>query len=380
MSRALRLTITQRLCLVFAIFLLASMGVAACLLVWLRDVSTTHPAQSPDPDALTVALWTLACMVLASLVAGTLMLAWIVRPLDRRTGAVRRGDAKRPELPLSVIDAFRRVHVSDRSSDAETAFEQMRVRVSDRWRELAQRERERHRFATRVARELHAPLTSLNGYLNTLASDRDDGLHEAERRRYLGIALDQSRKVGALAHALFELERIDQGFTLPDAHAVDLDALVCDVCTHFEFAAETRNITLSTRRPPSLRPVRADAVMIERILIHLLDNAIRHTPYDGVIEVDVEPIGERVAVTVSDSGPGMTREHIDTLYESAFAIAPSGRDVHHPAQSGLGLLVVHRLLALHHSRLRLIDRPGKGTVLRFELPCFGADAQKKTAT
>ncbi len=380
MNRAFRLTVAQRLCVVFAIFLLANMGVAACLLVWLRDMTTARAAPPPDPDALTVALWTLACTAVASIAAGLLAITWMLRPRHRPSAPIRRTETTRPVLPESVVTAFRRSRALDRTSDVEVAFEHMRVRVGQRWRELAHRERERHRFATQVARELRAPLMSLNGYLNTLAEHSHERIGDNERRRYLGVALDQSRKVGALAHALFELERIDQGFTLLDARAVDLDALVREVFGSLELAAEARNISLHAHIAPSLHPVRADGVMIERVLTHLLDNAIRYTPYDGVIEVDLEPIGERIAVTVSDSGPGMTREQIDTLYDPAFALVPSVNGGREPVDAGLGLLVVHRLLALHHSRLRLIDRPGKGTVLRFELSCVSDDAQKKTAT
>jgi len=113
---------------------------------------------------------------------------------------------------------------------------------------------------------------------------------------------------------------------------------------------------------PRLPNVCADLGMIERVLTNLLDNAIRHTPAEGAIDVDLAYQDGKVSVTVSDTGPGIAPEQRAGLFERPFN--PSGPH----RGGGLGLLIVQRMLQLHHSQIRLVDRAGAGTTFRFELP------------
>ncbi|CAM2152010.1 protein of unknown function [Pararobbsia alpina] len=387
MKLSLRLSFVQRLYAVLAVLLLAGTGVSVCLLVWVHDASRIRVTPTVGDDALDIAIWTLACVASVSLVVALVAIEWITRPLERLYSAMRNGvtfdnEGERERLTSNTVaratrPAFGRARTREARLAAvrenESAFDAMGVRMSNRWRGFSRNTRDRHVFAARLARDLHTPLASLNVYLDTITSKRET-LGDNERRRYLGVALDQSRRVGALAHALFELERLEHGLMLPDSRTLDLGVLVREVLQTFELAAEVRNITLCAVIAPGVRPVRADIAMVERILVHLVDNAIRHTPFDGVIEIALDAAGDNVAVTISDTGPGISQDRIDALCRT------SSQDSiidHEP--SGVGLLVVHRMLALHHSRMRLIERPGKGAVLRFELACAPEDAQKKTA-
>ncbi|HTJ93728.1 MAG TPA: HAMP domain-containing sensor histidine kinase [Pararobbsia sp.] len=390
MKLSLALSFAQRLYVAFALLLIANAGVAACLLVWVHDTSLSRGLPATDRDVLDVALWTLASVLGASLAATLAAIAWLTRPPSRLTVAIRHAAAASAPGPASTAvpanmtgEAVRvraataafssRALNEARHVDLETAFDEMNERIAHRWHALSQQTRHRHALAMRLARDLRTPAESLTLYLDAIA-DKHDAIGDNDRRRHLGVALDQSRKVGALAHALFEVERLEHGLLLPEIRALDLPALVHESFMSFELAAEARNITLCATISPGLRPVNADAAMIERVLTHLLDNAVRHTPYDGVIEVTLETADECVAVTLSDTGPGIAREKIEAVCRVAAHGVP--REF---VPAGLGLLVVHRLLALHHSQLRLIECAGKGAVLRFDLPCVPDPVQRKTA-
>jgi signal transduction histidine kinase len=138
--------------------------------------------------------------------------------------------------------------------------------------------------------------------------------------------------------------------------------LVQDVFQKFELPAEARHIQLHAGIPPRLPNACADLGMIERVLTNLLDNAIRHTPADGVIDVDLAHKDGRVSVTVSDTGPGIPAELREGLFERPF----SSGGAH--LGGGLGLLIVQRMLQLHHSQIRLLERAGPGTTFSFDLP------------
>jgi signal transduction histidine kinase len=190
-------------------------------------------------------------------------------------------------------------------------------------------------------------------------------LSEEERRRYLEIALGQSRKVGRLAQELFELARLEYGVVKPEKENFALADLVQDVFQKFELAAEARHQQLKPDIAPGLPVVSADLGMIERVLTNLLDNAIRHTPAGGQIEVQLRPANAGVAVQVSDTGPGIPGELQKGLFMRP--VFMSGARSDGSSSGGLGLVIVQRILQLHGSDIRLVQQPDKGAVFRFQL-------------
>lgn len=312
---------------------------------------------------LRTTLWSMALVALLGLVAGLLAFGWITRPLRRLTDAMRRFNAADPADPANAppLPSPSSAHRRDEIAVLETAFGQMANRIGEQWRTLARQDQDRRELVANISHDLRTPLASLHGYLETL-SLKADTLSEIERRRYLGIALDQSRKVGNLAQSLFELARLEHGVVQPVLEDFSLADLVQDVFEKFELAAEARCVRLSVVLPPDLPAVTADLGMIERVLTNLLDNAIRHTPTGGTIEVALERRGDDVAVTVSDTGPGIALDMREHLFHRPFTLGDTRR------QGGLGLLTVRRILELHQRRIRLIDIEGKGAVFCFELP------------
>jgi signal transduction histidine kinase len=98
------------------------------------------------------------------------------------------------------------------------------------------------------------------------------------------------------------------------------------------------------------------------VLTNLLDNAIRHTPRGGSVDVALRRDGERVLVTVGDTGPGIPPELLENLFRRPFSSGDDRRN------GGLGLLIVQRILQLHGSGIELLAVPGKGAVFQFMLP------------
>lgn len=212
-----------------------------------------------------------------------------------------------------------------------------------------------------ISHDLRTPLASLHGYLETL-SLKDASLSPEERRRYLGIALDQSRKVGGLAQSLLELVRLEHGFVQPVIEGFSLPDLVQDIFQKFELTAEARQVQLKASFAPAMSGVFADLGLIERVLTNLLDNALRHTPVGGIISISLVPQGGFVEITVSDSGPGIAAQLREGLFLRPFNIGGARRD------GGLGLRIVQRILQLHGREIRLLDVPGQGATLVFSLP------------
>ena len=329
--------------------------------VLLGEAHDALAARVAASSVLRNTLWSMALVALLGLLAGLTAFGLITRPLRRLTDAMRRFDADgepdtQPAVPRSAPAGQR-----DEIAVLEATFAQMANRIGDQWRALTRQDQQRRELIANISHDLRTPLTSLHGYLETL-SLKADTLSETERKRYLAIALAQSVKVGRLAQALFELARLEHGNVQPALEQFSLIDLVQDIFQKFELPAEARHIRLRAGIPPRLPNVYADLGMIERVLTNLLDNAIRHTPANGEIDVDLAHKDGKVSVTVSDTGPGIPVEQREGLFERPFSSGGAHRG------GGLGLLIVQRMLQLHHSQIRFIERAGTGTTFCFELP------------
>lgn len=310
--------------------------------------------------ALDTALLSIALVALLCLIAGLTAFALITRPLRRLTETVSQFDID--GVPTAPVEApAEKIASHDEIAILDATFRQMQARLSDQWRSLTRQDQERRELVANISHDLRTPLASMHGYLETL-SLKDATLSADERRRYLGIALDQSRKVGGLAQSLLELVRLEHGFVQPVLERFSLTDLVQDIFQKFELTAEARQVELKASFAPSVAAACADLGLIERVLTNLFDNALRHTPPGGEIELSLRPQGAFVEVTISDTGPGIAPQLREGLFLRPFNIGGARRD------GGLGLRIVHRILQLHGRDIQLVELPGRGATFRFSLP------------
>lgn len=310
--------------------------------------------------ALNTALMSIGLVALLCLIAGLAAFALITRPLRRLTDTVARFDIDGiPAAPPASLPVEKATN-ADEIAVLDAAFRQMQARLSTQWRSLTRQDQERRELVANISHDLRTPLASLHGYLETL-SLKDATLTAEDRRRYLGIALDQSRKVGGLAQSLLELVRLEHGFVQPVLERFSLTDLVQDIFQKFELTAEARRVELKAVFAANVTTACADLGLIERVLTNLFDNALRHTPPGGEIELSLHAAGAFIEVTVSDSGPGIAADLREGLFLRPFTLGGSRRD------GGLGLSIVHRILQLHGRDIQLIDLPGRGATFRFSL-------------
>jgi signal transduction histidine kinase len=237
------------------------------------------------------------------------------------------------------------------------AFGRMAQRIAEQWRTLRRQDQERREIIANVSHDLRTPLTSLHGFLETLAHKHD--LSAEDRERYLKTALAQSGKVARLADELFELARLEHDASSLEQEPFSLADLVHDVVQELALLAAAKRQRLTTDVPPNLPNVVGSLQLIDRALTNLIGNAIRHSPEGGEIAIALRPAADGVEVVVRDDGPGIPPDVREALVG---APAFGGRRV----TSGLGLQIVRRILELHGSRIEL-DQSARGTRIRFEI-------------
>ena len=323
-----------------------------------RDALVADVAASAT---LRTTLWSVSLVAVLGLLAGIAAFRWVTRPLRQLTKRIQAFDVEghAPQSP-SAAPAPLPADEKDEIAILDHAFTHMSQRIGEQWQELTRQDQQRRELVANISHDLRTPLSSLHGYLETLAL-KDATLDESERRRYLDIALAQSRKVGRLVQELFELARLEYGSVQLDLQAFSLPDLVQDVFQKFELAAQSRRQSLVAHIPGDVPAVVGDLGLIERVLTNLLDNAVRHTPEGGRIELALRTAPRSVIVTIADNGPGIPPALRAKLFDTPSVLVSGNRD-----SGGLGLMIVRQILQLHGTAIELVD-DDRGAVFRFEL-------------
>jgi signal transduction histidine kinase len=229
--------------------------------------------------------------------------------------------------------------------------------------DLRRLEAVRRDFVANVSHELKTPLTSIAGYAETLAAEPGPN---PQARQFAETILSNARRMQRLVDDLLDLSRIESGGWQPQRRVVDIAALARDAWTPFADRAAERRVKLGVHVGPAADSANADADALRQIFTNLFDNALRHTPADGQIEVRTTKLPGGVVVAVADSGSGIAPEHLARVFER-FYRADAGR-ARTQGGTGLGLAIVKHLVEAHGGRVWAQSAVGRGTTIELLFP------------
>ena len=323
-----------------------------------RSLTSVDAAVSRVAGQLLIAL---AIGLAVAIGAGILLARVVSRPLSRTAAAARRlakGD-RNVELPhTATAEVSDVVNALDELDDALTVSEA--------------RQRE---FLLSISHDLRTPLTALRGYAEALA----DGVVGAEDAREVGSTmLTETRRLDRFVADLLELARLEAHDFAAELTPVDIAGVMAEAAAAWRAVASSAGVELRTDVPPGVI-ANTDAHRLRQIVDGLLENALRATPSGGVVAVEAGTVSAtdgriRVAVTVSDSGAGLTAEDRDSAFVRG-ALHDKYRQTR-AVGTGLGLSIAQRLTARLGGTLSAVDTTGTpwGASFRLELP--GIDAQE----
>jgi len=313
---------------------------------------------------LRLSIWAAAGGLLFALLAALLLFSRMTRPLRQLAVHMENfrqgGFAEPPHLPEGLRDL-----PDDEIARISAIFVQMSDRIADQIKGLKEADRLRREFIANIAHDLRTPLTSLQGYLETLLM-KMGRLTEDEQRNYLATAVKHSERLGKLVESLFELAKLDSPDVQVRPESFSLDELIQDILQKFRLAADQKGVSLHMDIANDLPHVHADIGLVERVFENLIDNALRYTPAEGTIHIQADHDRERVSVRVSDTGSGIAQDSIPHLYDRYYRRDRSRKD--QTAGSGLGLIITKRILELHGSDLAVSSVVSGGTTFVFSLP------------
>jgi signal transduction histidine kinase len=220
------------------------------------------------------------------------------------------------------------------------------------------------RFIASASHELRTPLTLIRASAEVAL--RSLPVEQHDQRELLGDLLAESDHMRRLVDDLLVLSRLDSGRLTLLPTRVELATLFAEIERQVARLGAEQQITISAHATGS---VRADPDRLRQILLILFDNALRHTPAGGRIQLTAEPEGRMVRLTLQDSGRGIEPEHLPHIFERFYRADPARSREH--GNAGLGLSIAKGLVEAMGGQIGVTSRPQQGSSFWLTLPLMG---------
>jgi PAS domain S-box-containing protein len=242
-------------------------------------------------------------------------------------------------------------------------------------KEMREADRLKSQFLANMSHELRTPLNSIIGFSRVILKGIDGPTTDLQQQDLLAIH-NSGQHLLTLINDILDLSRIEAGKMELTFDEVNLSELIASVMSTASGLVKDKPISLHRNIPADLPTVRADAMRVRQVMLNLLSNAAKFTD-EGSITVQAglveNPSGHReITVSVTDTGPGISREDQKKLFQpfSQVDASPTRKS----GGSGLGLSISNHLIQMHGGRIGVNSEVGKGSTFFFTLPAFRGSA------
>ncbi|WP_051268669.1 cell wall metabolism sensor histidine kinase WalK [Actinomyces gerencseriae] len=372
-SRLRRLTIRARLTLTYAGLVTGSGAVLIALVyLYMRQLQVAVPEQAPSTDGVeeevylritlmseflnTMLVISLGALVLLALLSGAV--GWVVAgrmlaPLSTMNEAAKQAASGDLSRRLSLTGP--RDEIRDLADTYDHMLDSLETSLGTY-----------RRFAANASHELRTPLATAQTMIDvTLA----DPTASAEQLRSLAERLRETNRANVeTVDALLDLAEAQSGDLYREQ--VDLGEVVASALSQLVPEAGTREVDLP-EPPDALVVVEGDPVLLRQAVSNLLRNAVRHNVAHGGIELELTSTDDRARLRVSNDGPLVPAERLESLREPF--VRGSGRGRTRDAGHGLGLAIVSAVATAHNGVLELSANPSGGLTVTLDLPVRNDD-------
>ncbi|MBI4862905.1 MAG: sensor histidine kinase KdpD [Candidatus Riflebacteria bacterium] len=225
----------------------------------------------------------------------------------------------------------------------------------------ADREEFRSTLLSSVSHELRTPLAVMTGAASTLIGD-EGNIPPPTRLDLLRTISDQAGRLNQLVGNILDMTRLESGAVGPKREWHPLEEIVGATLNSMEGRLQGHAVNVNL--PDGLLLVHVDAVLIEQVLTHLLENAVKYSTEGSPIDVGTRLDEAFVVVEVADRGPGIPEAEKSRVFDKFYRLSRN-RSI---SGTGLGLSICRAIVAAHGGRIWVEDRSGGGAILKFALP------------
>ncbi|MBC7544455.1 MAG: MASE1 domain-containing protein [Candidatus Sericytochromatia bacterium] len=229
-------------------------------------------------------------------------------------------------------------------------------------------------FISLAAHELRTPMTIMQGYLALLIAGDRYPLDEARRAQMLESIHQQGQRLGRIIDDLLRVAQIEQGRLPVRPQAIAIDQLMSRIVDELQpiAAARATVMRLQIRDDAPLPAIWADSDHVSRILINLVDNAIKYSPPHTTVEIGAQHVGAYVRIEVTDHGPGIPATETSYIFEKFRRIARP--ETLSQRGTGLGLFISRQLVEMQGGIILVCSEAGAGSTFAFTLPTCDVQA------
>lgn len=232
--------------------------------------------------------------------------------------------------------------------------------INDMARELGASERLKNDFISSVSHELRTPLTAIKGWAETMQSC---GIPDQETfDKGMDIIVKESSRLTGIVEELLDFSRMQNESMVLRMEKLDILAEIEEVLYMLRDRAITEQKHLLYDQPDIMPPVMADKNKLKQVFINIIDNALKYTPAEGVVGIQVLHEGEVIKIVVTDTGCGIAPDDLPRVKDKFFKANQSVRG------SGIGLAIADEIIVKHGGTLDIESGIGVGTTVTITIP------------
>jgi len=220
----------------------------------------------------------------------------------------------------------------------------------------------KNQFISVASHELRTPVASLL-LAAQLLDEGAAGELTPKQQELVATQLEDLQRLDRLMKDLLDTNRLESGVTVPRLERISAGNLIENALESVAKNAEAKGVVLVSGLAENINDVRADKAQIVRVLVNLLDNAIRHTPSGGQIAVSARTLDRRIEFAVEDTGAGIPPEYLPRIFER-FVQVPGATG----GGAGMGLSIAQTIVKAHGGQIQVESELGKGSRFSFALP------------
>jgi len=336
----------SRLWLYFALIVFAIMTVTAIAMVVVAFWAFRLGLWKHNGNPLTPVIFLLFISVLIGTSLSLFVARKILKPINNFSKAAREVANGNFDIQLDEISRIKEIQELNRNFNLMI-------------RELSNTETLRVDFVTNVSHEFKTPLATIEGYATLLQSDE---ISDVERRDYTKMIITSSQQLSILTGNILKLSKLAHQEVLLDKEVFRLDEQIREAILLLENKWSAKNIVMDINLFKIKYTGKKDLLM--QVWMNLIDNAIKFTPANGTINVNLAFKQEYLVITVSDSGCGMDeivlRHIFDKFYQGDTARQSDG--------NGLGLALANRIVELSNGKIEVTSKVDSGSSFAVRLP------------
>lgn len=302
-------------------------------------------------------LWGFFVAVLLSLIIGLFLSKKITKPLTQLISGIEQVSKGKTNFRVSI--------------DSKDEFRQLGDAFNKMTETLERTERIRKSLVGDVAHELRTPLAIIRAKLESIQA----GVLEASEEVILNIS-DEVYRLSRLVNDLQQLS-LAESKTLPlYKKRTEINGFMESILSQFQWLADEKDIKLHFNKSSTDIFIEIDRDRMTQVIVNLLGNALRYTPQNGTVAVNVKVEGKSVVLSFQDTGPGIDKNKLPFIFERFYRVDESRK--RDEGGAGLGLSIAKGFVEIHDGNIKVTSTKGQGTTFEVSLPIQNESVSKSS--